>query len=230
MKLQSLILALTFCLLAASSARARSINWGGAVANNLYESNGSIMDSIMVFEVGSFGSSFLPTEFNMDQWLTNWKVFDRAVDGAGWNPGAQFFSSTANLLTNGTSSASPPLPSYTFAQGEQGYIWAYKTDQDYKIGLEWALITNDSSNGTLDDWIFPPHSDQTSLPLQWRLSTATTPIFGALNNVQGPGEHTSTPVSVNLQTHAIPEPASSLFIGIASLIPLLSRRRKARSH
>lgn len=231
MKKPTLILSVVLAFAFAGSVQSRSIDWGGAVADNLFESGGLVFGSDMVFELGSFGSGFTPDSTNLDQWLANWKVFDRATLGNGWNanPGEQFFTSIANLETDGTSSESPPLPSYTFNQGEQGYIWVYKTNQVYAEGLEWALVTNDGLDGNAaNDWLFPAHSDQTSLPLQWRLSTASTPVFGALNDQQGPGVHASDPPQYDLQTHTIepiPEPGSALLLGLGA-IPLLRRRRK----
>lgn len=229
MKTKFLLLTLAILGTASGHVHARTVDWGGAVGDSLFTSAGSIFDDSMIFELGSFGTSFTPTDLNMDQWLTNWKVFDRATAGNGWNSTDQFIASSANLTTSGTSSESPPLPSFTFAQGEQGYIWAYKTDQTYAPGLEWALITNNGSDGiSTNDWLFPAHSDQTGLPLQWRFSTASTPIFGALNNVQGAGSFSTDPVGEQLQTHtvaAVPEPGGALLIAAAGLMVRLRRRR-----
>lgn len=231
MKQTNLILTLVLAFAFSGSVQSRSIDWGGAVGDSLFESGGAVFGADMVFELGSFGSTFTPDSTNLDQWLANWKVFDRATAGNGWNPtpGEQFFTSIANLETNGTSSESPPLPTYTFNQGEQGYIWVYKTNQTYAEGLEWALMTNNGSDGISgNDWLFPAHSDQTSLPLQWRLSTASTPVFGALNDQQGPGVFTNNPPQIDLQTHTIapiPEPGSALLLGLGA-IPFLRRRRK----
>lgn len=221
---------LTFALLCGvtTQATARSIDWGGAVGDSLFDSGGNILDSTYIFEMGSFGSSFIPSELNMDLWLSNWKVFDRAIEGNGWNSTDQFIASSANLLLNGTSSESPPLPSNFFAQGEQGYIWAYKANQTYAAGLEWALITNNSLDGnSANDWLFPAHSDQTGLPLQWRLSTASTPIFGGLNDLSGAGDYSSTPALFDLQTATtvVPEPGSALLVAVCGFLIQLRRRR-----
>jgi hypothetical protein len=196
------ILIAALSLLCADWGQSRTISWGTSVGDILLDSSGSALDAGMIFELGSFGT-FVPTGTNLDLWAANWKPFDRAVSNDGWSAPAQFVTSYATLQSDGTSSSSPPLPSFTFATGEQAYFWAYKSSQAFGPGLEWALVTNDATNGTADDWKFPEHSGQGSLTLDWRLSDATTVVFGALNNVQGPGVHSATPGAVNLQTHTI---------------------------
>jgi hypothetical protein len=229
-----LLLAIALGLLAPSSAQARSINWGSAVFDSLYYSGGATLDENMIFEVGSFGS-FVPTEANMDLWSANWKVFDQAtVANERWNVADAFVSSSANVTASGQSNtaASLGLPPNVFAPGELGYIWAYSGNQTYQAGLEWALVTNTSSDGnSVDDWLFPVHSDQQSLPLEWRLSTASSVVFGGLNDVDGAGVY-SEAGSYQLQTHtiaAVPEPSASLLTSIAGLLLASRRRRSARS-
>lgn len=221
-------LACAALLLGAGSSHARTITWGDAVGDTLLYSAGGNLGDDVIFELGSFGS-FTPTTSNMDQWVANWKVFDQAVAGAGFNSAESFFDSTATVNADGTSSAAPPLSPFVFNQGEQAYIWAFKVDKTLANGGEWALITNDATDGSsLDDWLFPSHSDQTNLPLEWRLSNASDVIFGGLNSVQGPGDHNSNPVTFDLQLHAIvPEPGSGLLLGAAVAALGLRRRRAA---
>ena len=228
MKLQPIIPALALLLvMTPAMLPARTIDWGSAVSDTLATSSGLALADTFIFELGTFGT-FVPSEFNLDLWLANWKVFDRATAPAanGWDPVNGFVSSSATLLTNGTSSESPPLPAFTFAQGEQAYIWVYN---GFTIGAltEWALVTNNSLDGNpLDDWLMPAHSDQTAQPLDWRLSTATQVPFGGLNDVQGPGDFTVDPGVFQLQTHTVPEPASALLIAISGL--LFQFRRRSR--
>ena len=227
------LLTIAFALFAMSSSMltARTIDWGGSVNGLLYTSNGIALDASFTFELGTFGDTFVPTQFNMDLWAANWKVFDRAVAPAlnGWDPATQFFSGTATLQTNGTSSESPPLPAFTFAQGEQAYIWVYN-GLTIDALTEWALVTNNSLDGNaLDDWTMPAHSDHTLQPLDWRLSNATGVPFGGLNDVEGPGQYTVTPPAFDLQTHVVPEPASALLVGIAGLFAMRRRRGDRRS-
>ncbi|MDB6138442.1 MAG: hypothetical protein JWO94_1514 [Verrucomicrobiaceae bacterium] len=227
-KLQALALAVSLLLGTAASSNARSINWGSSVNDTLLYSAGGSEGDDVVFQLGSFGT-FVPDTTNMSQWAANWNVFDQAVapDGSGFNSSQGFVSGTVTVNSDGTSSSG--LSPYIFSQGEQAYIWAYKVDKTLANGGEWALITNDSTDGSaLDDWTFPAHADQTVLPLDWRLSNATDVIFGGLNSVQGPGDHNSNPVSFDLQLHTVvPEPGSALLACTALLGLGLRRRRPA---
>ena len=130
MKLHRIFLVLALIVVSTPLLAAHTINWGNSVGSSLYSSTGSALDDSYTFELGSFGS-FVPTEFNMTEWLSNWKVFDRAAApaGSGWNSGAGYFTSSSTLLGNGTSSEAVTwsLPGYTFGAGEQGYIWVYNT-------------------------------------------------------------------------------------------------------
>lgn len=225
MKLQRTLLALAL-ILSSSLLQGRTIDWGSAVGDALFTSNGVPLDNSFTFELGTFGA-FVPTEFNLDLWQANWKVFDRAIAPAasGWDSALGFFSGTATLQTNGTSSNSPPLPSFTFAQGEQAYIWVYN---GFTIDAltEWALVTNNDLDGNpLDNWTMPAHADQTLLPLDWRLSNATEVPFGGLNDIEGPGGYTVTPQTFELQTHTVPEPSGLLLALVAGCIGATRRRR-----
>ncbi|MFN0077632.1 MAG: PEP-CTERM sorting domain-containing protein [Prosthecobacter sp.] len=225
-----LYLILTLSLTASSLVSARTINWGSAVSSSLYDSTGAALDDSYSFELGTFGS-FVPTEFNMTDWLTNWKAFDRATAPAanGWNSGVGYFTSSATLLTDGTSSevGTWSLPSHLFAANEQGFIWAYNTQTLAPFTTEWALFTNGFDGNAADDWLFPSTSDQTGLPLDWRLTEATFTPFGAINDTQGPGDYSVNPGTLDLQTHItpIPEPGSALLVALTGGLTLLRRRR-----
>ena len=206
-------------------ARASTITWGSAVGDVLIDSNGLPLDDPFIFELGSFGG-FTPTGDNQMDWLINWKPFDRAQAPAasGWNSAFSYFSSSANMLDGGLSSQSPPLPPYTFLPGEQAFIFVYNT-LVFDTGSEWALITNSSLDGnSADDWLMPAPADKPLLPLEWRLSNATTVIFGGLNDQQGAGAYTFAPDTFHLQTHTVPEPAGILLMAAAGL-RLLRRQR-----
>lgn len=223
-----LLLLCTWCALSLP-AQARTIEWGSTTSGNLFTSTGSILDSSFSFELGTFGTGFTPTQANMTDWLTNWKPFDRAYEGTGYNSSIPYVDSSAALQLDGTSSSLTIGSSPTFSAGEQAYIWVYNT-QSYGTGLEWALITGTSSGPGASDtaWFMPSPADQTSLPLNWRFDTAATPVFGGLNNLPGPGDTSSTPPIYELQTHtvaAIPEPSGSLLIAAAGLLIQIRRRR-----
>lgn len=224
-KLKVFALAVSLLLGTTLGSHARTITWGSAVDDTLlYSAGGSLVDDV-VFQLGSFGT-FVPTPSNMDDWQANWKVFDQAAApaGSGFNSSAGFVSSTVTMNSDGTSTYLSP---YTFAEGEQAYIWAFKVNQTLANGGEWALVTNDSTDGSsVDDWTLPAHSDQTSLPLEWRLGNATVVVFGGLNDVQGAGEHNSNPTVFDLQLHAIvPEPGSAVLLSVAAFGLGLRRRR-----
>lgn len=213
----------------ATSATARSINWGSGLFNKLYNSNGVALDNSFMFEIGSFKTGFTPDATNLILWADNWKVFDHAEAPAssGWNSPFGLFTSTANLAVGGTSSKSPPLTAWTFSQNEKGYLWAFNSPT-YSPNVEWALITNNASDGiSSNDWLFPAPSDQTSQPLDWKLSNANAAIIGGLNNVESAGTFTTNPGTFNLQTHQpVPEPGSALLLLVAACA---AGQRRARN-
>jgi hypothetical protein len=216
-----------------SPASAQTIYWGSATNDFLFDSTGSPLDSSYSFALGTFGS-FTPDDTNMDQWLTNWKVLDlvTAPAASGWDPAQGFFSSSFTFLSDGTSSRGPDLGTgFVFSPGEQAYIWAYNS-QTMNIGTEWALITNNTSDGSAaDDWLIPALPDPCNCisgadSLEWRLSTASQPDFGGLNDQYGPGNVTNTPPTYSLQTAILPEPGTSLLVLTAATLLLPRRRRQ----
>ncbi len=219
-----------------SSLQARTINWGTSVGALLYDSAGVKLDDSFSFDLGTFGS-FVPDATNLSEWGLHWKPFDRATAPAasGWNSAAGYLASSANHESDGTSSESPPLPSLTFAKDEQAYLWAYDS-LTYAAGAEWALITNNASDGSsTGDWLMPDPADQLSQPLEWRISSslslstrATTVIFGGLNDVQGAGDFAAPAGTFALQTHAVvvPEPGSAWLILSVALVALGWRQRR----
>lgn len=207
------LLCLTSLMLVLGKAHARvTIAWGSNVNATLFDSNGAALGSPFSFEIGSFGS-FVPTASNLDLWSANWHPFDFAVNGTGWYPAFSFISSSAALNADRTSSKAPPLPTWSFgppnSSSQRGYFWAFNT-KTTGAGTEWALIT-------ANNWIFPDPAEP-GYQLDWRLSNATTIVFGGLNNVEGAGGYSVTPPSFNMQTHqAVPEPGSALLMLFAAL-------------
>jgi hypothetical protein len=219
--------------------QATTINWGTyfSVTSYLYDSSGTPLTDDFVFELGSFGTGFSPTETNMDQWQSNWKPFDRASAplGNGFDSASGTVASTAVLETDFTTDNTDLSQLNTFAEGEQAYIWIYKDtfgninpSPSFASGFQWALVTNNASDGTAaDDWLFPQPSGHVVSTLEWRMEDATFSPFGGLNDTQYEGDYSSTPGAFVLQTHTapIPEVGSSLLIGCAGLSFLLRRRR-----
>ncbi len=218
-------------LAAALPLRAATIYWGSAVNDLIYDSFGNTLDDSFIFELGTFGDSFIPDDENMHLWLGHWKVLDRVTAPAvnGWDSSTGFFSSSVSLLYDGTSS-NTGVGSFVFAPGEQAFIWVFNS-QAIALDSEWALITNDSSDGnSADDWVIPPlplecgcGGGETSL--EWRLSNATQPDFGGLNDEYGPGNVSDTPPSFSLQTAILPEPGGVLLLLSAACLFGLRRRR-----
>jgi hypothetical protein len=226
---------------AALHVQATTINWGTyfSVSSYLYDSGGASLTDDFIFELGSFGTGFTPTESNMDQWLTNWKIFDRATApiGNGFDSASGTVAASAVLETDFTTDNAALSQLNTFAEGEQAYIWVYKDtfgnsspSPSLVPGFQWALVTNNATDGTTtDDWLFPQPSGHVASTLEWRIEDATASPFGGLNDTQSAGDFTSTPPAFVLQTHTapVPEPAGVLFLGVTGLAFLIRRRRLA---
>ena len=209
------------------SASARTIAWGSSIDSILVDSSGNQLDASYTFELGSFGS-FVPDAANIEQWLVNWKVFDRATAPGinGFSPVDGYISSEVTHDFDFTTGNTDLPQNVFFNTGEQAYMFAYNS-LDLQSGVEWALITNDSSDGNIaDDWLFPVPETHSADTLDWRINLGATPIIGGENDVQGPGTYSSTPQAFTLQTSgAVPEPGSALLVGVVGLIAQLRRRR-----
>ncbi|MCP5557346.1 MAG: PEP-CTERM sorting domain-containing protein [Verrucomicrobiaceae bacterium] len=232
-----------------ATSQARQVAWGSSVEDNLFDSSGSIangnfrLDSSFSFEIGVFANGFTPTSSNLSDWEANWLVFDAAntsiVDS--WTPELGYFSGVANLNSNGTSGSASASPTSIFTQNQVGYLWVFN-DKAIASTSEWALVTDLISAGNVGDaWRMPDPNDQISTDLFWALQDADTVIFGGLNDVQGPGAYTNDPandpgivpvagtgVIYSLQTHAVPEPGSALFLASAGFFWMLRKRRYKR--
>jgi hypothetical protein len=208
----------------ANLANGTTIQWGSNPGEVLYDSTGAALSASYSFEIGTFGS-FVPTEFNMNDWATNWTIFGQATSANGWNPNTPFLTSSANLNSDSSSSQ---FTNNFFPVGSQAYIWAFNTKNINPGSTEWALVTNTSADGNaLDDWLFPnPDPSQSQPGYNWRFDSATSVPFGGLKGVQGPGNFSSTPPGTfAFQTHVVPEPSGLALLGIIALVPLTRRRR-----
>lgn len=217
--------------LSLSQLQARTISWSNLVGDDLFNSQGVALDASFTFEMGIFINDFVPTSSNINDWNTNWQVFDAAVVGDGWNVGAQFFASTAEQLPSGLSNSSFTTGG-TFLLSSQAYLWVYHS-KTVDFSSEWALVSDFSGVGNIADrWVFPspPTEDQVNLSMTWSLADAETALFGALHSgvSEGGGEVTNQPSSFSLQTYQVPEPGSALLIASAGLLMLIRRRRLFR--
>lgn len=210
------ILISSLLILTASALEARTVSWFNAAGDGMFDSSNRAIGTDVTFELGTFGT-FVPNSSNLQHWAENWKVFDRAVSGDGWNAGTQFLSSSAQFLADGTSSFGGP---HTFLTGDVMYLWAY-TSQDLLTTSDWALIRGSSS----PVWTLPASDTSNTNHINWDLIDADTAIYGGINGSYGGGTlSTYADPGFVLQLAAVPEPSGALLAFLA-LLPLLRRRR-----
>ncbi len=203
--------------LAAGPGQAQTLNWGNALLDANFNSAGGAIDATYTFAIGTFSDGFAPTAANTGQWGGEWTALDTTTynEATGWFTGSYTMQA-----------GDAPL------SGRQAYIWVYNNLAGDETS-EWVLITDDSgSDGLGDEWLVPAYVD----PLggnppgsyDWRVSTATTPVWGGLNNVAGAGEQAVVPPSYALQTFSfpapIPEPSSAVLLALAGALMLRRRR------
>lgn len=221
------------CLLIAfglMQAQSQTLNWGSALFSDLVDSKGNTLDETYVFEIGTFdpGSdpNFVPDSSNIGEWFSRWRVFDQAnsqgVLNNSFDPGLGYFTSTVDMNPDGTS-GSPYANSGTFNfSGLEAYLWVRNATGPTKT-TEWALVRASS-------WIFPTADGDCcpgGLPTEWSLSDldGETPVYGSQGGIDGDGFHTVTG-NYTLQTFTfVPEPSTTLLLGITAL--LLGRRRRS---
>jgi hypothetical protein len=228
----SILATLASALLLASSAQASTLTWNTDGDSLLFNVNGGLLDSSFTFELGTFGTTFVPTASNYNDWLTNWKRFDRASVSAGgsFNPGNGTVSSIASVLdgadpadhTDNISSSAYADPTATFAEGERAYIFVYN-NLSPTPGTEWALYTNPT-------WLLPRSSSHSSVTLDWNINTQGQAVLGGSQNSYTSGIRYSNPVVYDVQTStfpaAVPEPSGALLIGSIGMVGMLRRRRR----
>ncbi|MFT5108598.1 MAG: hypothetical protein ACI8XO_000191 [Verrucomicrobiales bacterium] len=208
---------LILIFVALSPARGQTVNWGNAANAGVvnFDSDGLALDATYTYSFGVFTGGFDPDVSDPEDWSSNWVLLDSAT----YNELAHFFSS-AWLVTDNTYS------------GLQAYIWIYNQTATVDDTTEWVLITDaDGLDG--DDWTVPNVGDQTALPAEWRVSEAAAPVFGGLDDTQGPGDFTADPGTFELQTHSfpepVPEPSVVLLLMLTGGAGMLRRRRSARA-
>ncbi len=210
-------------LVLAARINAQTLNWGSLSGSDFADSSGLALDDTYVFELGAFASGFSPEEGNVDVWLTNWNVFDRAAYSAGNGVFASSVESglvmTDAGLSNSTFLSHPTIASF---EGLDAYLWVRKGDTPTE-GSEWLLVRSVS-------WVFPtavPGCCDNQGVVQWSLSDlgGTVPEWGNQGGVEGPGISTN-PGSHDLQTYSfIPEPSTSVLFALTAMIAVFRRRR-----
>ena len=231
-RLHSLI-ATTALLLTVCPTQGSTIFWGSLFNDVLVDSAGNALDASYSFELGTFVPGFTPTSENLPDWGANWKTFDAVQDGAGWSPGDQFVEGTVNHTLTGGSDSGAAVPTDTFAQGSQAYLWVYNS-KDYATTSEWALLYDDAGATAVNiygDWLFPDPALEFD-SFDWQFRDLDVAIFGGVNGAQGAGAYSAEPVPAGpegyyVQTHTVPEPGSALLVLVAGMLGLnLGHRRR----
>ena len=157
--LKSSFVALAGTLSLTGACVAQTINWGNTPGDLNFDSKGNPLTADAYdFEFGVFNDGFQPVEANTMEWLDNWK----AVDSAEYNEKATYFSSNWAASSEDAALA-----------GKQAFILIHRK-LDATGSLEIFLAS--SRNWKIPSYVEGPNA---ALPVDWRLSTATTVISGA---------------------------------------------------
>lgn len=132
------------------------INWAGAFNRVNLKSNGTPMDTQMVFELGVFTPGFAPTEANKTLWAANWWRASLAF----YNADLRYFAGVHPVSSN----------AFPFSAGSKGYIWGH--DGTCSNG-EWILMSD-------PNWSWPTQNP-TELAVNWTVSSASQVILGQAN-------------------------------------------------
>ncbi len=189
-----------------------TINWGTGIAfNRIVEQDGSSLPSPgngYTYEIGTFGSSFVPTADNYDQWAANWHVFDGDpffFTLGSSNIGLYVDSAGLNSSQQTTSSYSGADTGYNFSIGQQAYVWIYNENDPNLIDTttQWALYTQliDGSSTIDKAWQMPDGSSSTTTR-SWFVTSADTAVWGAVDSGAdtGGGNIITSPPSYHVQT------------------------------
>ena len=223
LKTLSAVLALSTA--SVSSLQGATLHWGTLPNDSLLDSEGNALTSNFTFELGTFGSGFVPTEFNIYDWQANWIVFDAAVAGTGWNPAVQEVVRSANHTAGGGSDSAFADPGAVFDQGAVAYLWVYNT-KDFSGALpEWALLEDvDNGPNLFGSWEFPDPSEQSGESYDLQTRDLDSPIVGGVNSARGAGVFTVEPAVFTIQTAVVPEPGSGVLLAVGALWTLRRRR------
>ena len=207
------------------------IDWGSsAITDRIVTSDGSAINtSEFSIELGGFANGFVATVSNVDQWLSNWQVFDAVTapdsdnrDIFVTNGADSRFAGEDFLAADGTAVSDDGTAGEVFTPGTQAYVFIRNSDT-LTQGSEWLLYTN--QNG--EDWEFPPvNGGQAPEQLTFFATEADEVLFGSANGIVGAGDFSDTSTDFLLRTHTVPEPSVPLFVLLASA-GVFTRRRRA---
>lgn len=204
----SKLIALCF-LFGAPAAQSQTLDWGSLTGSSIVDSQGSPLDNTFLIQMGAFDAGFTPTQSNISNWSGSWHTFDTAA--YAYNPlDGAYFTGTQNVQN---------VPAYaSLFEGLQGYLWIRNgTKSEY-------LLASAST------WTFPlkdPGCCPNGVPTQWSVSDLGTdvPIWGSQLDNHGGGTYDGSGGPYDLQTHAVPESASSLLALLGGGLVLIRRRR-----
>jgi hypothetical protein len=198
---------------------AETIEWGfDAPFSDSIDSFGTDLDASFVFQLGDFTkltTSFTPDRTNVADWSTNWQPFASTT----YNDGTNTFRTSSSITDN-----------TVFGAGDQAYIWG--SNSGISTSGEFALLTSAA-------WTFPSATISGPAISYFELTnggtdTGVTAIVGAIDSSYSGSEtgisfDASGGDGFDLQTEAIPEPASALFFSVSAIWFLFRRPRRATS-
>jgi hypothetical protein len=218
MKTYFTLLALAVGSVAGPGLTAQTLNWGSQAFSDFADSSGNTLDHTFLFELGAFVAGFDVQTEPTSSWLENWRVFDRA----SYNQGNGVFTSSVQMLDDGTSNSPYLSPGGMSFAGLSAYLWVRKGDDPVE-GSEWLLTR-------ADNWTFPapiPGCCDTDI-VEWSVSDlngGNVPEWGSQGGVDGPGVHSDTGPHT-LQTYTfVPEPSTVILAPLAGFALMLRRRR-----
>lgn len=150
----SWIAALWLCL-SANCLASVTINWSSDIGQTNYDSKGVDLNDNYVFELGGFDTGFVLSD--PSTWAENWNSLDRT----SYQRAQSFFGKSTVLDLN----------TEDFPLGGKAYIWGYRPSGPTS---EWILISDPS-------WVWPDASAVLAFPKNWEISSASEPLYGAIN-------------------------------------------------
>ncbi len=226
------------CAVVAPVCQAQTLNWGSENFSTFTDSKGTVLEHVFLFELGAFGPGFTPDKTNTSEWLTNWRLSDRAaysIDNGTFASTFEILRSPDPITHPDVLTSSYPGASTMNFSGLDAYLWI-RRGSDPVEGSEWLLMR--ASN-----WTFPleGHDCCGKGLVEWSVSdlnSSNVPKWGRQSGLDpddpmnpptyvstDPGVYTSNSPST-LQTFTfVPEPSTALLAAIAGLGLVMRRRR-----